>query len=260
MLKFVISLFFVIGLLFAAPSTKDVENAIKSGNYANAETMLKEVVTEKPNSAKAHYYLAQVLAHQNKYNEAKEQLNIAKTIEPSLAFGNPSKVNEFESKLNKAMNSKQITSNATSVQTSNANNNSSNFPWAWIVLAIAVLAILFMIFKKRQQSLVGNSGYSNNPINPYGANNNTQPNNYAQPNNNSSSMGSTIMGGLAAGAAAAVGMSVVDSLLHGHEAKADDSNQNHQNIPNNNDFNTFNNNDFDVGGGDWDSDSLGDSW
>ena len=32
------------------------------------------------------------------------------------------------------------------------------------------------------------------------------------------------------------------------------------NIPNNNDFNTFNNNDFDVGGGDWDSDSLGDSW
>lgn len=89
MLKFVIPLFFTVGLLFAAPSTKDVENAIKSGNYANAETMLKEVVTEKPNSAKAHYYLAQVLAHQNKYNEAKEQLNIAKTIEPSLAFGNP---------------------------------------------------------------------------------------------------------------------------------------------------------------------------
>ena len=49
-------------LALALPSPKDISAAVEAGDLARAETLLHEVLKEKPNSAKAHYELGEVLA------------------------------------------------------------------------------------------------------------------------------------------------------------------------------------------------------
>jgi len=39
---------------WALPSLQDVEAEVQAGRYAQAETMMREVVDAKPGSAKAH--------------------------------------------------------------------------------------------------------------------------------------------------------------------------------------------------------------
>ena len=74
------------GWALALPSPKDIEAAVGAGQLPQAETMLREVLQAKPQSAKAHYELGQVLARQGKYFEAQQALDQAKTIDPTLKF------------------------------------------------------------------------------------------------------------------------------------------------------------------------------
>ena len=71
---------------FALPSPKDIEAAVGAGQLPQAETMLREVLQAKPQSAKAHYELGQVLARQGKFFEAQQALDQAKNIDPALKF------------------------------------------------------------------------------------------------------------------------------------------------------------------------------
>jgi hypothetical protein len=74
------------GWALALPSPKDIEAAVGAGQLPQAEAMLREVLQAKPQSAKAHYELGQVLARQGKYFEAQQALDQAKTIDPTLKF------------------------------------------------------------------------------------------------------------------------------------------------------------------------------
>ena len=74
------------GVALALPSPKEIEAAVGAGQLPQAETMLREVLQAKPQSAKAHYELGQVLARQGKYFEAQQALDQAKTIDPTLKF------------------------------------------------------------------------------------------------------------------------------------------------------------------------------
>lgn len=70
----------------ATPTAKDVEAAIRAGNYAQAETMLSEVVEAHPNSARAHYLYGQVLDRNGKAAAGLAQIEQARTIDPSIKF------------------------------------------------------------------------------------------------------------------------------------------------------------------------------
>ncbi|RKP54837.1 tetratricopeptide repeat protein [Pararobbsia silviterrae] len=70
----------------ASPSVKDVEAAIRAGNYAQAETMLSDVVDAHPNSARAHYLYGQVLDRNGKAAQGLAQIEQARTLDPSLKF------------------------------------------------------------------------------------------------------------------------------------------------------------------------------
>ena len=85
-LKLLVAGVFVMGasLALALPTPKDIEAAVAAGQYTQAETMLREVLQEKPQSAKAHYELGQVLAHAHRYKDAQTELQKAKDIDPSL--------------------------------------------------------------------------------------------------------------------------------------------------------------------------------
>jgi hypothetical protein len=74
------------GMALALPSPKEIEAAVGAGQLPQAETMLREVLQAKPQSAKAHYELGQVLARQGKFFEAQQALDQAKIFDPTLKF------------------------------------------------------------------------------------------------------------------------------------------------------------------------------
>ena len=84
----------------ALPSPKDIQASVDAGQFAQAETQLREVLREKPNSARAHYELAQVLAREGRYIEAQVALRQAQKLEPSLKFAaSPDQFNALMRKL-----------------------------------------------------------------------------------------------------------------------------------------------------------------
>lgn len=90
-----------VTLALALPTPKDIEAAVAAGRYTQAETMLRDVLQDKPQSAKAHYELGQVLAHQQRYKEAHTELQKAKDLDPSLKFASsPEKFNTVLTQVN----------------------------------------------------------------------------------------------------------------------------------------------------------------
>lgn len=73
-------------LALALPAPKDIEASVNAGQLDRAESQLREVLREKPSSAKAHYELGQVLAREKRYVEARDALHEARRIDPSLKF------------------------------------------------------------------------------------------------------------------------------------------------------------------------------
>ena len=84
----------------ALPSPKDIEASVQAGQFDRAESQLREVLREKPSSARAHYELGQVLAREGRYLEAEQALRQAQKLEPSLKFAHsPQQFNELLTKL-----------------------------------------------------------------------------------------------------------------------------------------------------------------
>ena len=67
----------------ALPGPKDIEASVQAGQFDRAESQLREVLREKPTSARAHYELGQVLAREGRYFEAEQALRQAQKLEPS---------------------------------------------------------------------------------------------------------------------------------------------------------------------------------
>jgi hypothetical protein len=82
---------------WALPAPKDIKAAVDAGHLAQAETMLREVLHDKPGSAKAHYELGQVLAREGHDGQARDQLLEAKRLDPTLKFA--SSATQFDSVL-----------------------------------------------------------------------------------------------------------------------------------------------------------------
>ena len=53
---------------FALPSVETVQAQVQHGNYAQAESMMREVLVARPDSARAHYVYAEILAHDRHFD------------------------------------------------------------------------------------------------------------------------------------------------------------------------------------------------
>jgi len=80
---------------FALPTLEAVQAEIKRGHYTQAEDMMREVVTAKPGSARAHYVYAELLAHDRRFRQAAEEAALARRLDPDLRFTQPEKFNAF---------------------------------------------------------------------------------------------------------------------------------------------------------------------
>lgn len=78
-----------------ALSFSEIDRAIEAGQLAKAHTMLKEATRSYPDNAGIYFRMGQIFASEDRYPEAREQLNRAKKIDPSLRFTAPGKFQEL---------------------------------------------------------------------------------------------------------------------------------------------------------------------
>jgi len=142
-------------LAFALPSPKDIDAAVNAGRLSQAESMLREVIQEKPQSAKAHYELGQVLARQEHYADAQIALKKAKELDPALKFAaSPEKFNEtFDkvSRLSQGPSTSVLASGLSPAVKSAAAMPSPSepaFPLSYILLGVASLVILALVLRR----------------------------------------------------------------------------------------------------------------
>ncbi len=146
-------------LALALPSPKDIEAAVSAGQLTRAEEMLKEVIRDKPNSAKAHYELGQVLARAGRNFEAREALEKAKSLDPSLKFArDPAHFNEILNRIPGGTTS--VASGAGAVLSSPRADvaaqaapvrepASPSIPWGYMLVGGGALVAVWMIMRRR---------------------------------------------------------------------------------------------------------------
>ena len=138
-------------LALALPAPRDIEQAVAAGNLAQAENMLREVLQEKPQSAKAHYELGQVLAKEARYAEALRSLERAKDIDPALKFAaSPEKFQEVFNKVTtlKASQNAAPVASAAAVTPATSAPPAAAMPSGTLALGVGILAVAaFLLFR-----------------------------------------------------------------------------------------------------------------
>ena len=208
---FLFAAFFTTEVALAddSPTMDQVYQAAHSGRMDEAQRMMATVLKEHPDSAKAHYVEAELLAKQGRMGQADEELKNAERLKPDLSFAKPQAVQEL-----KALIYSNHPVNQSSVISHQAESGSS-FPWGLLLLGIAAIAIIALIMRaiasRNAPAYPGNfqPGMQNGPIpmQPYGGG-------MGQMGPSGGGMGSGIMGGLATGAAVGVGMVAGEALAH----------------------------------------------
>ena len=91
-----VSLAVLASLAWALPTVQDVDAEVQKGHYAQAESMMQGVVAAKPQSARAHYVYAQILAHNGRFSIAAAEEARARHLDPAMKFANAQDVRAFE--------------------------------------------------------------------------------------------------------------------------------------------------------------------
>lgn len=211
-----------LGTAQALPQVDDVQAAAQRGDYAGAEKMMREVLAAKPDSARAHYVLAEVLAHERKFGEAREHASRARALDPDLKFTDPAKFKAFEQLLQREHGAASAGPAPAALGTATAParaappapvERSSGVP-VWLLVIGAVVFIAWAVRWMRSRTAVqappayaaaGSGGYV------------PQPGGYGMgmPPAPTTSGGPGLMGvGLAAAGGVAAGM-LAERLLHG---------------------------------------------
>ncbi len=236
-------------------SLHDVYQAAETGNIAKAQAMMEQVLRDRPDSAKAHYVEAQLLAKQGKLAAAAAELSTAESLKPGLPGEKPEAVQALKA---------VIAGHAVSANNARPQEAQGGFGVGSILLVLALIVFIFFVGRAM--------GRRSNPV-VYPANTNggpygQQPNGAGMPMGGpvggmGGGMGSGILGGLATGAALGAGMVAGQELMH-HFTDGDKSNNGMVSDANAGDSwtdtNNMGGNDFGVtdtgswddgGGGDW---------
>ncbi|HMC13138.1 MAG TPA: tetratricopeptide repeat protein [Gallionellaceae bacterium] len=193
------------GAVFAAetPTLHQIYEAAQAGRLNEAQGMIQQVLKEHPNSAKAHYVDAEILAKSGHLAEAREELNTAERLEPGLPFVKPEAVQELKAKVGEAH------SGSLPVTTSQA-----SFPWGWLFLGIGAIVVITFIMRALARPNVSPTTYPANYQGNYQPGMSPAGGSYAPAVPSAPGMGSGIMSGLATGAALGAGMVAGEALAH----------------------------------------------
>ena len=182
---------------FAEATLPEVYQAVQSGQMAKADAMMKEVLQNHPNSAKAHYVASELYLKEGKLEAARNHFIKAQNLAPGLPFAQPESVQKLQMQLAGT----QVAPAAT--QTSIFSN-----PLFWGLIAILVIGVMIVMKRRKAEAVqvynAPSAGYPGTPGGPAG-----YPGGPGAP---AGGMGSGLMGSLATGAALGAGMYAGQSL------------------------------------------------
>ena len=179
-------------LAWALPTQQQVEAQVRQGRYAEAESMMREVVAAKPDNARAHYVYAEILAHGGKLAQAVEEARVARTIDPDVKFTDPEKFRTFEAALLRAQSAAastlptpppgvtRVAPQAAPARVAPAPASTGMPGWVWLAGLGAIGFVLWRMFSRRRAAsaagaaMAPGAGYgtpmqSGVPGAPYGA-------------------------------------------------------------------------------------------
>ncbi|MDY7578477.1 tetratricopeptide repeat protein [Herbaspirillum sp. RTI4] len=216
------------------PSLHEVYQAAQAGRLKEAQDMMKQVLIDHPNSGKAHYVEAELMAKQGNTTGAATELATAERLSPGLLFAKPEAVQNLRDLIARP-NQRKAASQAAAPQAAVALTPASSTsmpPLTLLLIGLGVIAVCFLLFRamRRGNNVVmqappggaypspmgqgaapvpgfgsGNAGYGGQP--GYGAGGVAQQQAPA-------SAGSGLMGSLATGAALGAGVVAGQALMH----------------------------------------------
>lgn len=210
-----------LGSAQALPTVDEVQAAAQRGDYARAETLMREVLAAKPDSARAHYVLAEIQAHQRKFNEAAEHTHRARALDPAIKFTDPAKFSAFEQLLQREQaaaaraTAPAVVSAAPPTRAAPVERSSGGGVPVWLLIVLAVVFIWGVTRWMRSRTMAQSQPAM---VGSYG------PGSYGGgygPGAAPTSGGSGMLGvGLAAAGGVAAGM-LAEKLLHeGHDERS----------------------------------------
>ena len=187
--------------LGADPTVHQIYQAASSGHLDEAQQMMDQVLRTHPESAKAHYVQSELYAREGKLALARTELNRAEQLAPGLPNENPRSVAELKAELG-------LTRGA--VRSSGVTRESGPlFPWRTVLILAAVVAVIWMLFRRRSYAQSASGGAPTTAPGSYG------PGGYgAAGPAGGGGIGSTVAGGLAGGLAAGAGIVAGEALAH----------------------------------------------
>jgi hypothetical protein len=143
---------------FALPTIEAVQTEIGKGNYQHAEEMMREVVAAKPDSARARYVHAEILAHDQRFALASEEAAQARRLDPSLSFTQAAKFNAFMQLLDREQTVSARAPAVTRADVPRVVETPHGQPaggvpgWAWGLGVGALVLLAWGVFSARQQA------------------------------------------------------------------------------------------------------------
>ncbi|HEY8095501.1 MAG TPA: tetratricopeptide repeat protein [Methylobacter sp.] len=193
------------------PTMHQVYLAAEAGKFKEAQSMMDKVLHDHPDSAKAHFVEAELLAKQGLLSNAAAELSTAERLQPGLPFAKPEAVNGLKSRISSAPNEVARPNIAPQNLPSSVKDWT---PWVLLIVGIGLVVLFIGYMSRRNSNMVPANSYGGNApgsnMTPVGASGAGPV--MGQPA--AGGMGSGIMGNLATGAALGAGVVAGEALMH----------------------------------------------
>ncbi len=190
------------------PTMHEVYQAAAAGRFDEAQGMMDKVLRDHPNSGKAHYVEAQLLAKQGRNANAAAELATAERLAPGLPFAKPQAVEDLQRRLSAARTATPTLARAYGAPA----GLGSRIPLGMLLAGAAFIAALIYFVRtltRRNGPTLASAGGTGAPLQPYGSGGGAAP-----MGSTAGGVGSGILGGLATGAALGAGMVAGEALMH----------------------------------------------
>jgi hypothetical protein len=137
----------------ADPTVNQIYDAAAAGHFDQAQQMMDQVLRDHPKSGKAHYVQAELYAKQGKLGPARTEFNQAESFDPGLTHENPRSVAELKSELGLGGGT-----SSGHVIGMNAPTPAPHFPWGTALVLVLAVGLLWMLFRRRNPSVVYTGG------------------------------------------------------------------------------------------------------
>jgi hypothetical protein len=253
------------------PTMHEVYLAAEAGRFNEAQSMMDKVLRDHPNSAKAHFVEAELLAKQGLFSNADIELDTAERLQPGLSFVKPETVQNLKKRISSVSNGAMQPNN---IAVQNIPSSVKNWnPSILLILGLGLIVLLVWFMSRRKSTMMPANNYAGNArgqnMPPVGASG--VGSTMGQPA--TGGMGSGIMGSLATGAAMGAGVVAGEALMHHFIDKDKNNAISESPLPDTSPWNTASNvsDNDDMGGADfgiedtasWDDEGAnvgGDDW